>query len=530
MATNNLDFDPNQLSQQGLNLLNEGAFKQSLEIFNKLNTHFPNNPDLLNLIAFANLQLEFFDEALLAYTNSININPNQIGALFNRAIVNNKLGNKRKALEDYDAALKFNPNNLDIYQNKATIFEDLGDFDAALDQINVVIKHSSNNAIALANRGNIYQNKFEYKLAEQDYLNAIKMNPDNSELIINLGNVQKQLGQYETSELTFLKAIEGAEASDSAHFNLSLLLLFLKKFDQGWNEYEFRETKRNKPRALKDLNETDHINAQDKIIIWSEQGIGDQIIYSSMFNDLPKSNFITVAIDKRLVTIYQRSFEFLNFISMDDLSEKLVRNFDYHLPIGSLGKFYRNTQKSFENQPASFFKPSDIEVNRVKDQLNKESKKICGISWKSKNEKIGFAKSLELTEMIELLKIKNVNFINLQYGNTEDEINDLEIEHGIKIDPLDALDKFNDLDGLLNHIEACDFVVTSSNVTAHLAGAIGKKTYLMIPHGVGKIWYWHDDTTSCWYPSIEIYRQTQPNDWKSVIKTLVKDLSKSLNF
>jgi len=525
LAANHLDFDPNQLSQEGLNLLNEGEFKQSLEIFNKLNKHFPNNPDLLNLIAFANLQLEFFDEALLAYTSSININPNQIGALFNRAIVNNKLGNKSQALEDYDAALKFDSNNLDIYQNKAAIFEDLGDFDAALDQINVVIKHSSNNEIALANRGNIYQNKFEYKLAEKDYLNAIKMNPDNLELIVNLGNVQKQLGQYDASELTFLKAIEGSEESDSAHFNLSLLLLFLKKFDRGWNEYEFRETKKNKPETLKDLKEIDHINAQDKIIVWSEQGIGDQIIYSSMFNDFPKSNFITVAIDQRLVPIYQRSFEYLNFISMDDLSEKLVRNFDYHLPIGSLGKFYRNNQKSFEKQPTSFLKPNEIEVNLIKRLLKKESKKICGISWKSKNEKIGFAKSLELTEMIEFLKIKNINFINLQYGNTEDEINDLEKEHGIKIDPLSALDKFNDLEGLLNYIEACDFVVTSSNVTAHLAGAIGKKTYLMVPHGIGKIWYWHDDDNSCWYPSIKIYRQTQPNDWMGVIKKLVNEIS-----
>ena len=525
MAANHLDFDPNQLSQKGLHLLNEGEFMQSLEIFDKLNTHFPNNPDLLNLIAFANLQLENFDKALLAYSNSINIKPNQLGALFNRAIVNNKLGNKTLALNDYDAALKIDPNNLDIYQNKSAIFEDMGDFDAALDQINVVIKHSPNNEVAIANRGNIYQNKFEYRLAEQDYLSAIKINPENLDLLINLGNVQKQLGKYEASELTFLKAIEEAEESDSAHFNLSLLLLFLKKFDRGWNEYEFRETKRNKPEALKHLNEIDHINAKDKIIIWSEQGIGDQIIYSSMLNDFPKSNFITVAIDKRLVPIYQRSFKKLYFIGMDDLSKKLVRNFDYHLPIGSLGKFFRNNQKNFEKQPAFFLKPNEIEANRIKGQLKNESKKICGISWKSKNEKIGFAKSLELTEMIELLKIKDVNFINLQYGNTEEEINDLEKEHGIKIDLLNAIDKFNDLEGLLNYIEACDFVVTSSNVTAHLAGAIGKKTYLMVPHGIGKLWYWHDDDKSCWYPSIKIYRQTQPNDWKSVIKKLVKDLS-----
>ena len=287
MAANHLDFDPNQLSQEGLNLLNKGEFERSLKIFDKLNSHFPNNPDLLNLIAFANLQLEFFDEALLAYTNSININPNQIGALFNRAIVKNKLGKKSQALEDYDAALKLDPNNLDIYQNKSAIYEDLGEFDKALDQINIVIKNSANKEQVLINRGNLYQNKFKYKLAEKDYLSALKLNPKNIDALINLGNVKKQLRQYEASEATFIEAINNSDKNVSAHFNLSLLLLFLKKFVRGWSEYEFRETKRKKPVTLKDLNEIDHINDQDKIIIWSEQGIGDQIIYSSLLNDLP---------------------------------------------------------------------------------------------------------------------------------------------------------------------------------------------------------------------------------------------------
>jgi len=517
-------IDPNRLSQQGLNFFNEGNFIDAKKNFDELNKYFPNNPDLLNLIGFSALQLELYEDALKAYSDSIGINPNQPGVFFNTAIIKNKIGDKEDALTFYDKALKLDPKNLDIYQNKSAIFEDLGYFDLALDQINIVLQSMPNNDHALANRGNIYQNKFEYDLAKKDYLAALEINPSNTEILINLGNVLKHLGEYKESELTFLDALDKVTENNSVHFNLSILLLFLKKFDRGWKEYEYRETNIKKPEFLKNLKEADQIHTEDKLLIWSEQGIGDQIIFSSMLNNIPQPNSVTVSIDKRLIPIYERSFQFLKFVSFDNLSEKFVRNFDYHLPIGGLGKFYRSHAASFKEQKYPFLKTNDLEVKKIKKKLGIKSGKVCGISWKSKNEKIGFAKSFKLEDMIDLLSLQNINFIDLQYGNNDKEKNDLKVKSKINIEVLDGLDKFNDIDGLLNLIEVCDFVVTTSNVTAHLAGAIGKKTYLIVPHGVGSLWYWHDEPKSIWYPSIEIYRQNIPNEWKNIVKKITKEI------
>ena len=525
MAANHLDFDPNQLSQEGLNLLNQGEFKRSLEIFNKLNTHFPNNPDLLNLIAFANLQLEVFDEALSAYNSSININPHQVGALFNRAIVNEKLGKKKEALKDYEAALKFDPNNLDIYQNKAAIYEDLGQYDEALENINHVIKNSPNNYEALANRGNINQNKFDYINSKKDYLKALEINPNNENLLINLGNVQKQLQDYQGAEETFKQALQLNNNSRDAHFNFSLLLLYLKRFKEGWSEYEFRKTKNNIPEAIKNKTEITHINSTDKIIIWPEQGVGDQILFSSMLNDLPKKNSITVALDKRLLKIYRRSFDFLEFISLDELTNQKIKDFKYHIPLGSLGKFYRSNINQFKKQKVSFLNPDKNKVKEIKNFFSKNNMKICGISWKSKNEKIGHAKSLNLIDMRELFLKNELCFLDLQYGDTQKEKDELFQKYNVLIESYPGIDKFDDLDGLLALIEVCDFVVTSSNITAHLAGSIGKKTYLLIPHGLGKLWYWHDDNKSIWYPNIEIIEQKSNENWIDSVNEICKLLT-----
>lgn len=89
---------------------------------------------------------------------------------------------------------------------------------------------------------------------------------------------------------------------------------------------------------------------------------------------------------------------------------------------------------------------------------------------------------------------------------------------GKKIHTLDELDVYNDIDGLVSLISICDFVVTTSNINAHLAGSIGKKGIVLLPFSKGKIWYWHSgEGESTWYPSLQLMSQTQMNNWAEPI-------------
>ena len=118
---------------------------------------------------------------------------------------------------------------------------------------------------------------------------------------------------------------------------------------------------------------------------------------------------------------------------------------------------------------------------------------MIGLSWVSKAPVGGASKSARLADFEALLRLPNCRFVDLQYGDTGDERAALARDLGIVVERLADIDNTNDLDGLAALMSACDAVVTVSNTTAHLAGALGRPTFVMVPHGYARIWYWFHD-------------------------------------
>lgn len=137
--------------------------------------------------------------------------------------------------------------------------------------------------------------------------------------------------------------------------------------------------------------------------------------------------------------------------------------------------------------------------------------------------------SVTLGELRSVLSVKGINFVNVQYGDVQHEIIaiDSEIEKPIQV--VEDVDLFNDIDGVLSILNACSVVVTTSNTTAHLAGAIGKETLLLLPCGNSRFWYWHDfDGVSLWYPSVRVFKQEQRGDWSESIEAIKSYLEKKI--
>ena len=109
----------------------------------------------------------------------------------------------------------------------------------------------------------------------------------------------------------------------------------------------------------------------------------------------------------------------------------------------------------------------------------------------------------------------DVVLVNLQYGDVEDEIREFKEATGIDIVQCASVDNREDLDGLAALIEVCDLVVSTSNVTIHMAGALAKRHGYLLPH-VANFWWLVERTDSIWYPSLTLYRQPTLNDWDSV--------------
>ena len=301
-------------------------------------------------------------------------------------------------------------------------------------------------------------------------------------------------------------------------------------FNQGWDGYYWRflckEFHLNYSKSIK--QEWNGLDSFGRLFIWAEQGIGDQILYSSMLNDLNALNIkITISTNKKLIPIFQRSFPELKVI--DETVNYSANNYDVHIPIGGLGKIFRGTIDKIQNARSNYLLDNPIKTNSIKIRIQKNNKINCGVSWFSTNEIIGSDKSIPIQKFQKLFELQDINFINLQYGDISQDLDLIKKVSSVSIESIKDIDLYNDVDGLLSIIKACDIVITISNTTAHLSGALGKETLLLLPFSTGKLWYWNDlNGRSLWYPSVKIFKQNTQGNWDSVIEDIKKYMEKKI--
>jgi hypothetical protein len=222
--------------------------------------------------------------------------------------------------------------------------------------------------------------------------------------------------------------------------------------------------------------------------------------------------------------IYQRSFP--EFIFIDRLGNLSEDNLDYQISMAGAIKFFRNSIDDFSKSVFPYLIADEIKTNEIRSIIKREPNQIiCGLSWKSANADIGDFKSIPLVEFEPLLVLDNIKFINLQYKSDSFKHED-EIKYDKYIQKINDVDIYNDIDSLASIIQACDIVITCSNTTAHLAGALKKQTILLLPISNGRFWYWSEnDCQSVWYPSITVLHQKTPTQWSEQI-TLINSLIK----
>jgi hypothetical protein len=351
----------------------------------------------------------------------------------------------------------------------------------------------------------------------------------------NKAIILKRRGNFDEAKTLLNKSICLKKNFYEAFAELAYLHLFLCEFKEGWIFYATRfELELRGQKRFDSIPAWTNTELRAKtIVLYAEQGLGDQILYGTILRDafLTRNNFI-VTVDARLISIFKRSFdEFKNVVFLASDSKVDVLEIDYQIAIGDLGQLFRTSLNDFLIHGHQYLLADHTKVETFKQKL--EADKInCGISWKSLRDTIGSDKSIAIREWLPILQLEGFNFVDLQYGDTLNERNVLEHKHQIKITNIEALDKFNDIDGLLALIDACDIVITTSNVTAHLAGGLGKPTFLLVPfaNAKGRIWYWHEGLKqSLWYPSIQIFTQTKAGDWSVPISEIKEEITREIS-
>ncbi len=522
-------------------------------------------------IVFSNYGMLFHDKGDLnqaesLFRKAIELNPNYVDANFNLGTILMETGKYAQAESLFRKAIVHKPDHVEAHLNLGNILKDIGNLREAEISTRKAIELKPNYAYGYYNLGNILKDIGNLREAETSIRKAIQLKPDFAEAHSNLGDILKDIGNLKEAEISTRKAIEFNHDLAIAHSNLgtilkeqgrikeaekyirnaislrpewaevhntlATILIKLKKFKEGWNQFEWRwlisNLKGSDSKRLKTSKPEWDPQFRGRVLLWAEQGIGDEIFFASIIPELlEKVDHLIVKVDRRLIALFMRSFDQnIVYVNKDEFVDE--DNYDFQIAMGSLPKLFRETEESFERVPQNYLKVDDIKTKNIRNKIKTyKYEKIVGISWKTiATGGESKTRSLQLEEFILGIYSPNINFVCLQYGDVEEEIHNLKVRHGVEIELAKDIDKFNDIDSLSCLISACDEIVSIDNSTAILASAIGSKCNLLIP--INSHWYWgFNDIKSDWFPSVKLFRKQNLKTWNEPLKFIKKQINPS---
>ncbi|MFZ5699093.1 MAG: tetratricopeptide repeat protein [Pseudomonadota bacterium] len=269
---------------------------------------------------------------------------------------------------------------------------------------------------------------------------------------------------------------------------------------------------------------------EGKLLVRAEQGIGDELLYSSLLADLQQRHADSVIdCDARLLPLFSRSLPGLAFVPRDTPEDDPRRaGYARQCLMGDLPRLFRRSIGDFPIR-AGWLRPDPARCEALaQDYAQRFGRKLrVGISWRSANPSTGEAKSLALDRLLPLLSVPGVQFFSLQYGDTAAEIDAFSARSGIDIYRDPGIDPTRDLEGLAAQIAALDLVISTSNSTVHLAGALGGPVWVLLHRDKGLPWYWgYEGATVPWYPGTRLLRCRQRGEWEPVIAEAAARLPK----
>jgi Flp pilus assembly protein TadD len=343
-----------------------------------------------------------------------------------------------------------------------------------------------------------------------------------------LGTVLFCRGDLEAAKDCFERAIAIDPDHVVSHASLGQVQLMQGHLGKAaWQEYAWRlrmPNYRQPPAAFLGLPEWEGQAVEGNVVLWVEQGLGD-CLFSLRFVERMglAASRIVVAVDERLVPLVQRSMPDVQVIDQGS-GDPQALGVTHRFALCSGGMHADLADGLEEAWHCPYLFAAAEPVMRFRRELDRHSARVkIGISWCSDPQRShGRDKSVPLSLFGKLAELEGVQLVDLQYGDTREERQEFLERSGHDLLHFD-FDQRQDLDSLAALITACDAVVTVSNVTAHLAGALGKKGVVMLPADKGLFWYWHRNrSTSPWYPTLSLVRKERGGSWEEVMAQVVR--------
>ena len=496
---------------QGSLRLAEGCYRQVL-------TMESNNVDALNLLGVVTLQSNKAEEAIRLLKRAARKGPSDPAIFVNLGAAYRQAGQLNDAREAYKTALKLKPDMTEAYFNLGKVFFDLRDADGLIEVSKKCIALSPAMAEAYLNLGNGYKLKNEGDNAIAAYEAALRIAPRMAEAYGNMAAVVFDRGDHTEALNIMDKAVALDPAPGEQRYKHALMALRYGRLATGWVDYESRYFAQEE-RVVRFPSPPPYWAGEDlsnkTILIWTEQGVGDEILYASMLEDLRKQapNCI-IECSPRLVPVFARSFPWAKVVRYvgQGIRTTPPAEFDTQISITSLGQYFRPDFARFpRHQGYMKADPTRTAHLRAKYRSVMPGNLIVGVSWRSKAIGLGPAKTADIATWADIFGVQNVTFVNLQYGDCTEDLAAVKKTLGVEIINDPEINALKNMDDFFAQVAAMDMVITTSNSTVHVAGSLNIPAWLLLNSGVASVWYWfRERADSPWYPSVRIFRR--PSD------------------
>jgi Tfp pilus assembly protein PilF len=450
-------------------------------------------------------------------------------ALVKRAEAAERQGDLAAALRAIQDALKAEPNTASHYLHCARLTAAMGDAAAAAQILRRGVDLCPESAELPAQLGVMFAHGGRADLA-----------PDAFALALSRGDIDwirrqaafylTQLSRFEAADAVLAPLLQKQPEDAESLFVRALLRFAEGRYPEAWADYERRwdvagffspkkETAKPVWRGEK----------AERLLVWREQGIGDEIQFLRFLNDLAgKAETVLYEGDPRLAGLLKRSFPGIDIRAIEngELLPNAVGDaeFDVQVPLGGIAHVQGG--KGF-GTAAPYLTANAEAVATLKQQFKTTfgTDKLIGLAWFSKNVEHGHGRTIPLEALLPVFKRPGYAFVSVQYGDVTEALNGFNAEHGTAVRNFTGVDLFNQIDRSCSVLAALDGLITIDNTTAHLSGALGVPTALLLPQAVD--WRWQCPTekgNGCLYASHRLFRQSQQGDWGEPVAALEKEM------
>lgn len=499
----------------------EAAYRRAIEL------------DPLHLVARVRLsellrETDRLDEAEAAARAALELDDEAPAAHVVLGMARKAKGRAQQARESFERAVALNPRHLQAIQQLAHTLREEDRMDDAERHLRAALQARPGEPALLADLGMILADQMRYDEALALFDRALELAPRLLTAINRKALLLDHLGHRQQGLELLQEALRIAPHDEHAHYNLALHHLKYGEYAEGWDLYERRRGFENFIGRYRrfPLPQWDGGPLEGRTaLVLPEQGLGDEIMFSSCVPDLAaQARHVILECDPKLEAIFRRSFAGCTVVSRqrtvaNDWINRVEPKPDLQLASGSLAQRFRRRSEDFPQRP--FLQADAAAVAAWKTRLDAlgPGRKI-GLSWRGGVAFTGRKRrSFSLEQLLPVLRLPGVQFVNLQYTDVREELRQLESRHSMRVHHWqEAIDDYDQTAAL---VRALDGVLTVCTAIVHLTGGLGQPALVMVPFGAD--WrYGGSGERMIWYPTVRLLRQREVGQWTEVLDEVAR--------